>query len=260
MTSLRRGRALFVAALLSALVAGIVLVATGVVDKGARSGETSALSAAQRQDGNGTGGDDDDPVGHRVVRQRAGLPASALPETPAEPEQSFVFPVRGCRTTYARTHHDYPAADIFGDGDCRFVAPLDGRIEHVARVDRWDPTTNEGATRGGLSVALVGVDGVRYYGSHLADVLPGIREGRRVEAGQPLGKLGESGSARGTGTHLHFGISWPTSQGKWWIRRGTVAPQPYLDAWRAGRDRAPAPEVARVRRASGEDTRCARYC
>ncbi len=193
-------------------------------------------------------------------KQRAGLPASALPETPAEPEQSFVFPVRGCRTTYARTHHDYPAADIFGDGDCRFVAPLDGRIEHVARVDRWDPAANEGATRGGLSVALVGVDGVRYYGSHLAEVLPGIREGRRVEAGQPLGRLGESGSARGTGTHLHFGISWPTSQGKWWIRRGTVAPQPYLDAWRAGRDRAPAPEVAKVRRASGEDTRCARYC
>jgi peptidoglycan LD-endopeptidase LytH len=260
MTSLRRGRALFVAALLFALVAGVVLLATGVVDKGARSGETSALSTAQRQDGNETGGDDEDPVGRRVIQQRAGLPASALPETPAEAEQSYVFPVRGCRTTYARTHHDYPAADIFGDGDCRFVAPLDGRVEHVARVDRWDPATNEGATRGGLSVALVGVDGVRYYGSHLADVLPGIREGRRVEAGQPLGKLGESGSARGTGTHLHFGISWPTSQGKWWIRRGTVAPQPYLDAWRAGRDRAPAPEVAKVRRASGEATRCARYC
>lgn len=256
MTSLRRGPALFIATTLSALVAGIVLVATGVVDKGATSGETPAPSAL-RQSGNETGGDD--VAGRRVIQPRDGLPGSAA-ATPAEPEQSYVFPVRGCRTTYARTHHDYPAADIFGDGACRFVAPVDGRIEHVARVDRWDPAANEGATRGGLSVALVGVDGVRYYGSHLAEVLPGITEGRRVGAGQPLGRLGESGSARGTGTHLHFGISWPTSQGKWWIRRGTVAPQPYLDAWRAGRDRAPAPEVARVRRASGEDTRCARYC
>jgi hypothetical protein len=260
MTSLRRGLPLFIATLLSALVAGIVLVATGVVDKSATSGETPAPSSALRQNGNETGGDDDAPAGRRVIQPRAGLPASAAPETPAETEQSYVFPVRGCRTTYARTHHDYPAADIFSDGDCTFVAPLDGRIEHVARVDRWDPTTNEGATRGGLSVALVGVDGVRYYGSHLEEVLPGIREGRRVEAGQPLGMLGESGSARGTGTHLHFGISWPASAGKWWIRRGTVAPQPYLDAWRAGRDRAPAREVARVQGAFGADTRCARYC
>jgi murein DD-endopeptidase MepM/ murein hydrolase activator NlpD len=122
-------------------------------------------------------------------------------------------------------------------------------VQEVSRVDRWDPASDEGARRGGLSVSIVGRDGVRYYGSHLAAIAPGIAPGARVRAGQTVGKVGRTGSARGTSCHLHFGLSPPCGPGDWAVRRGILYPWPYLDAWRRGQDRSPAAAVARWRSA-----------
>jgi peptidoglycan LD-endopeptidase LytH len=173
---------------------------------------------------------------------------------------SYDFPVAGCSVTYAQGHHDYPAADIFAERGCRVVAPVAGRVDEVSRTDRWTPAGNRGPDRGGRSVSLVGVDGVRYYASHLETVTAGIRPGMAVAPGQALGTVGDSGSARGTASHLHFGISWPTTTGRWWVRRGMVAPQPFLDAWRAGHDRSPAGAVEDARRRLGQESRCTSYC
>jgi murein DD-endopeptidase MepM/ murein hydrolase activator NlpD len=173
----------------------------------------------------------------------------------------YRFPVSGCRARYANAHHDYPAADMFTQRNCTFVAPVAGRVDEVTRTDRWDPATNRGADRGGRSVSLVGVDGVRYYGSHLEAVLPGVVPGLRVQAGQPLGRIGNSGSARVTDVHLHFAISWPTRPGVWWIRRGVVPPAGYLDSWRAGGNRSPAKAVRAALEAAGSAVpRCRSYC
>lgn len=180
--------------------------------------------------------------------------------TPAPRAPRYTFPIAGCETQYATAHHDYPATDVFAPRGCLFVSPVAGVVDEVNRVDHWDPSTNVGADRGGLSVSVVGEDGVRYYGSHLEAVRARIRPGTRVGPGTPLGRIGDSGSARGVGTHLHFGISWPTPPGRWWIRRGAVAPAQYLDAWQAGRDLSPAPAVATARRAYGDDSRCHAYC
>ena len=140
----------------------------------------------------------------------------------------------GCQARYGTSHHDYPATDMFTARGCTFVAPVDGRVDEVARTDNWTPASDRGADRGGRSVSLVGVDGVRYYGSHLEAVARG-RPGVGVRAGQPLGRIGNSGSARVTPVHLHFGISWPTRPGIWWVRRGMVPPARYLDSWRRRR-------------------------
>ncbi len=171
-----------------------------------------------------------------------------------------VFPVSGCSTSYAQAHHDYPAADVFADRGCLFVSPVAGRIDEVNRVDRWQSTSNLGADRGGLNISILGVDGVRYYGAHLESILPNLSPGVPVKAGTPLGRIGDTGSARGVGTHLHFGLSWPTPPGYWWIRRGAVAPAPYLNAWRAGRESSPVAAVATARREYGDDARCHAYC
>lgn len=184
---------------------------------------------------------------------------SATPST-APPRLRYVFPIRGCEVDYATVHHHYPAVDMFADRGCLFVAPVSGTVDEVTRTDSWSASVNDGAARSGRSVAVVGDDGVRYYGSHLEAVLDGVRPGSRVAAGTPLGRIGDSGSAAGTGTHLHFGISWPTPPGHWWIRRGTVAPQPFLDAWREGRQRSPAGAVRRAQRAFGDDSVCRTYC
>ena len=172
----------------------------------------------------------------------------------------YVFPVGGCRGDASQSHHDYPAADIFAAVGCRFVSPVDGRVDEVTRVDGWDPKTNVGRDRGGLSVSVVGVDGVRYYGSHLSAIGAGIRPGLMVRAGQTLGLTGKTGSARGTPPHLHFGISWPTAPGKWWIRRGAVPPQSFLASWHGGGQLSPVSSVAKVRRAYGVDRGCRSYC
>jgi len=162
-----------------------------------------------------------------------------------------VFPVAGCAASFGRTHHDYPATDIFARRGCRAVAATSGVVDEVSRTDRWSPATDRGADRGGLAVSVVGDDGVRYYASHLETLAPGIRPGVRVRAGGLLGRVGATGSARGRAPHVHFGLSWPTAPGAWWVRRGAVWPWPYLEAWRAGTSRSPAAAVRAARAKAG---------
>jgi murein DD-endopeptidase MepM/ murein hydrolase activator NlpD len=128
------------------------------------------------------------------------------------------------------------------------VSATDGVVEWVSRVDRWEPKADDPATRGGVSVAVIGDDGVRYYGSHLLDVGPGISPGVRVEAGAPLGHVDSTGDAEGIAAHLHFGISHPTTPDDWRVRRGEVSPYRYLNAWKQAR--AVTPDVPGARQAS----------
>ncbi len=142
-----------------------------------------------------------------------------------------VFPVQPAgAASYDPSHHDYLAADIFAPCGSDVVAVTSGVIDEVSHADEWSSGTDNGATRSGRLVSLVGDDGVRYYGSHLAEVAPGIDAGTRVSAGQRVGAVGDSGNARGTGCHLHFGLSAPCGPGDWERRRGEVWPQPHLDA------------------------------
>ena len=181
-------------------------------------------------------------------------PTTAIPATTttAPAPVRYRYPVAGCRASYGQ-HSGYPAADMFTGRGCAFVAPVAGRVDEVTRTDTWRQATDRGADRGGRSVSLVGVDGVRYYGSHLEAVAPGIAPGSRVRAGQPLGRVGNSGSARITPVHLHFGISWPTRPGIWWVRRGMVPPQRYLDSWRDGGNLSPVRAVRAARAEAGRE-------
>ena len=142
---------------------------------------------------------------------------------------------------------------MFTGRGCAFVAPVDGRVDEVSRRDLWEPASDRGADRGGRSVSVVGVDGVRYYGSHLEAVAPGIVPGVRVRAGELLGRIGNSGSAKVTAVHLHFAISWPTRPGIWWVRRGMIQPAPYLDSWRAGGNLSPVRAVRAARAEAGRE-------
>ena len=157
----------------------------------------------------------------------------------------YTFPVSGCDVKYSKYHHDYPASDIFAKKGCAFVAPIAGVIDEVNAVDKWRGKTNLGADRGGLSISLIGDDGNRYYGSHLSKIEVNIISGLRVVTGEKLGEVGATGSAKGTSPHLHFGISYPTEKGIWWIRRGVglekgkTPPWKYLQAWQAGKDLKP---------------------
>lgn len=151
-----------------------------------------------------------------------------------------VFPLQPQEpASYGEVHHDYPAADIAAPLGTKFVAVTDGVIDELRRDDLYLLDPSDGGKLGGRYVSIIGVDGVRYYGSHLHEVVPGLEAGDCVGAGQLLGYVGTSGNAAGTPPHLHFGISYPTHPGDWIVRRGVVCPQPYLDAWKAGIDMTP---------------------
>jgi len=157
--------------------------------------------------------------------------------TPPVKGTPYKFPIAG-KASYAHTHHDYPASDIMAACGTPVVSPVNGVVLEVTLVDTWSAKVNAGASRGGLSWSILGDDGARYYGSHMQSLETDIRAGRRVTAGQRLGKVGETGDA--SACHLHFGLS-PVCQktGDWWIRRGVVYPWSYLDAWKAGTRKSP---------------------
>jgi murein DD-endopeptidase MepM/ murein hydrolase activator NlpD len=101
--------------------------------------------------------------------------------------------------THPGGHH---GVDIFGPEGAPIVAPVSGVVERVGnipvggnRVWFFDPATDQ-----------------HYYLAHLDSFAPGIAEGQHVEAGTPLGTLGNTGDASGTAPHVHF-EQHPGSQG-----------------------------------------------
>jgi murein DD-endopeptidase MepM/ murein hydrolase activator NlpD len=59
---------------------------------------------------------------------------------------------------------------------------------------------------GGTVTYLYGDEGNKYYYAHLNGYPEGLRDGQRVERGQAIGFVGNSGNAEGTSPHLHFEI------------------------------------------------------
>ena len=185
----------------------------------------------------------------RIFILVSALLASIAPTAYAAP--IYTFPVQGCTYTSGHYHHDYPATDILTHIGCLFVAPTSGVVDEVNRVDRFTWKTDLGADRGGLSISIIGDDGVRYYGSHLSYISTKIVLGYRVTVGEVMGRTGDSGDAKGTTPHLHFGISWPTPANIWWVRRGELYPWKFLDAWKVGKDLSPTPSVAALEKKVG---------
>ncbi|GAA2395698.1 M23 family metallopeptidase [Dactylosporangium salmoneum] len=171
----------------------------------------------------------------------AGLTPSGAASAAPGGTTKHVFPLQG-KGSYSHDHHDYPASDIIANCGLNALSPVNGTVLEVTRVDTWTAKVNEGSSRGGLSVSILGDDGARYYMSHFSSINNAIEAGVRVEAGQPVAKVGRTGDA--SACHIHFGLS-PACQktGDWWTRRGVIWPWSYLDAWKADQEKSPVAEL-----------------
>lgn len=89
------------------------------------------------------------------------------------------------------THGGHPAADIFAPRGSPIYAPVGGTLQ-----------PGSGALGGNYAI-LVGDDGRAYYFAH--GNVP-FASGR-VERGQQIGEVGNTGNARNTASHLHFAIA-----------------------------------------------------
>lgn len=59
---------------------------------------------------------------------------------------------------------------------------------------------------GGRQVWVLGPGHERHYYAHMGDWAPGLKEGTVLAAGAALGVVGDTGNARGTPPHLHYGV------------------------------------------------------
>jgi murein DD-endopeptidase MepM/ murein hydrolase activator NlpD len=132
----------------------------------------------------------------------AGLPPAATPGfyCPVQGGASFIdswgFPRSGGRR--------HKGVDMFNKRNTPLIAVVDGRVKFSSN------------SLGGLSTHLYSGDGTTYYYTHLEKHPTNISSGSYVTAGTVVGYLGNSGNARYTSPHLHFGI-----------RPGGVAVNPY---------------------------------
>jgi murein DD-endopeptidase MepM/ murein hydrolase activator NlpD len=211
------------------------------------------------------GGSDPDPAGQAPVAEQSqgrqvgddgsgsaapgtGANAGLAPSTGANAASGtpggttkHVFPLQG-KGSYSHDHHDYPATDIIANCGLNALSPVGGTVLEVTKVDTWTAKVNEGSSRGGLSVSILGNDGARYYMSHFSAINDGIDAGTKVQAGQPVAKVGRTGDA--SACHIHFGLSPACAKtGDWWTRRGVIWPWSYLDAWKAGKEKSPVAEL-----------------
>lgn len=83
-----------------------------------------------------------------------------------------------------------------------------------------------GTGLGGRQVWVLGPARQRHYYAHLDDWAEGLAEGDVVWPGDALGAVGDSGNARGTPTHLHYGI---------YTDAGAIDPTPLLRAGSSSR-------------------------
>ena len=56
----------------------------------------------------------------------------------------------------------------------------------------------------------------RYYYAHLDGYAQGLREGQRVERGEIIGYVGDTGNAQPGDYHLHFAVAVLDSPSRWW--------------------------------------------
>ncbi|MBZ9750062.1 M23 family metallopeptidase [Deinococcus sp. HMF7604] len=124
---------------------------------------------------------------------------SALLSAPAPVAGSLPNPLPGQRfvDTWGAARSEgrrHEGVDIF--------APRGTPIRSVTR----GLVLNVGANNlGGRTVMVLGPAGQRHYYAHL-ERYPNLKRGDWVQAGDVVGYVGDSGNARGTPPHLHYGI------------------------------------------------------
>lgn len=129
----------------------------------------------------------------RTYVELTGLPAPTALPVPAEGVRSAaIADTFGAARGRDRTHQ---GVDIFAPRGTPVRSSTRGIVVSV----------REGGL-GGRVVWVLGPGGERHYYAHLEDWAPALERQQVVQAGALLGFVGDSGNARGTPTHLHYGI------------------------------------------------------
>jgi peptidoglycan LD-endopeptidase LytH len=86
--------------------------------------------------------------------------------------------------------------DIFAPKGTAIVAVADGILSYIGEQPK-----------GGNCLWLTTEEGTSFYYAHLDRWAPGLYEGMEVRSGDLLGFVGNTGNAKTTPSHLHFGVN-----------------------------------------------------
>ncbi|MDY0975582.1 M23 family metallopeptidase [Massilia sp. CFBP9012] len=137
---------------------------------------------------------------------------AAMPKPQALPVPVEGVRQRALRDTWGGARSEgrkHEGIDIFAKRGTPVVSSTEGIVSQVG--------TNR---LGGLVVWVLGPGGQRHYYAHL-DGYSDVEPGMRIEAGRVLGFVGDTGNAKGTPPHLHYGI---------YDTGGAINPYPLLKA------------------------------
>jgi murein DD-endopeptidase MepM/ murein hydrolase activator NlpD len=149
--------------------------------------------------------------------QAAGAaPEDAAPQTLAAEPSAGVFPIRGRHEYGTGTNRfgggrGHEGQDVFAACGTKLVAALSG----IVKMAKWQD-------RAGNYVVIEAADGTAQAYMHLQQPAL-VFKGDAVQAGQPIGLVGDTG--RATGCHLHFEL-W-TAPG-WYEGGSPIDPLPLL--------------------------------
>jgi putative cell wall-binding protein len=169
------------------------------------------------------------------------LPAASAQSAEWDQVVDITFPSEVAEVTYTDTYGDprgndcgiHRATDLMGDKMVEIYAAVGGEITWITGLD-GDPEPSYG-----YMISVAGDDGRGYNYVHLNNdtpgtddgaggaenaYAPGLEEGSRVERGQLIGWMGDSGNAEGTQPHLHFEILDPAVTGDPYGCSGYVNP------------------------------------
>lgn len=119
--------------------------------------------------------------------------------------------VRGITDTWGGARdggRKHEGTDIFAVRGTPVVSATDGIVLRIGEYGI-----------GGKHAWVLGPGGERHYYAHLDDWASGLHAWQRVRAGEAIGTVGNTGNARTTPPHLHYGIYTTT---------GAVNPHPRL--------------------------------
>lgn len=137
----------------------------------------------------------------RLAREAAARAARASGPSAGVPglTKGVVCPVKGSNyfidswgyaRSGGRSHH---GTDLMARNGTELVAMTSGKV----RINSH--------SLGGKQVYVYGDDGITYYYAHMSQWVSGMNTGDRVNKGQTVGFVGDSGNAKGS-PHLHLGM------------------------------------------------------
>jgi murein DD-endopeptidase MepM/ murein hydrolase activator NlpD len=144
----------------------------------------------------------------RAVAELAARPVPAsMPVPVAGVRASRIADTFGAPRGRDRAHQ---GIDIFAPRGTPVLSATDGVVLSVREQGL-----------GGRQVWVLGPARERHYYAHLDDWWAGLRAGDRLRAGMAIGTVGDTGNARGTPPHLHYGV---------YAQTGPIDPLPRLRA------------------------------